>query len=84
MSAIRSAIHTISHEKGNKFVNEHDVLHELRQELLDYEEDLGEMKEIAESTGRNLKQTKGAARLFKMVNTVLGLAYTVVKKLETN
>merc|ERR1719270_1023426 len=78
-----SAIHTISHEKGNKFVNEHDVLHELRQELLDYEEDLGEMKEIAESTGRNLKQTKGAARLFKMVNTVLGRANTVVKKLET-
>ena len=83
LSAIRSAIHTISHEKGNKFVNEHDVLHELRQELLDYEEDLGEMKEIAESTGRNLKQTKGAARLFKMVNTVLGRANTVVKKLET-
>lgn len=41
------------------------------------------MKEIAESTGRNLKQTKGAARLFKMVNTVLGRANTVVKKLET-
>ena len=84
LSALRSAIHTITQEKGNKFVNEHDVLHELRQELVDYEEDLGEMKEIAESAGRkNLKQTKGAARLFKMVNTVLGRADTVVKKLET-
>merc|ERR1719516_180794 len=31
----------------------------------------------------NLKQTKGAARLFKMVNNVLGRADTVVKKLET-
>ena len=84
MSALRSAIETLTREKGNKYVNEHDVLHELRQELLDYEEDLGEMKEAAASAGRqNLKQTKGAARLFKMVNTVLGRADTVVKKLET-
>ena len=65
-------------------MTEHEVLHELRQELIDYEEDLGEMREAAMTAGRqNLKQTKGAARLFKMVNTVLGRAGTVVKKLET-
>ena len=63
---------------------EHDVLHELRQELVDYEEDLGEMQEAAKAAGRqNLKQTKGAARLFGLVNKVLGRADTVVKKLET-
>jgi hypothetical protein len=28
-------------EKGKSFVNEHDVLHEVKQELTDYEEDLG-------------------------------------------
>ena len=84
MSALRSAIEALTREKGSKYVTEHDVLHELRQELVDYEEDLGELKESAASAGRqNLKQTKGAARLFKMVNTVLGRADTVVKKLET-
>ena len=84
LSALRSAIQNITKNKGNKFIKEHEVLHELRQELVDYEEDLGEMKEAAESAGRkNLRQTKGAARLFKMVNTVLGRADTVVKKLET-
>ena len=84
LTALRSAIETITQEKGSKFVAEHDVLHELRQELLDYEEDLGEMQEVAKTAGRqNLKQTKGAARLFGMVNKVLGRADTVVKKLET-
>ena len=84
MEALTSAIKTISQEKGSKYVTEHEVLHELRQELIDYEEDLGEMREAAMTAGRqNLKQTKGAARLFKMVNTVLGRAGTVVKKLET-
>merc|ERR1712241_556550 len=74
---------TISREKGKTFMDEHEVLHELRQELTDYEEDLAEIKEVAESAGReNLKQTKGAARLFGMVNKVLGRADTVVKKLE--
>jgi hypothetical protein len=28
-------------EKGSGFVNEHEVLHEVKQELIDYEEDLG-------------------------------------------
>merc|ERR1719300_412850 len=83
LTALRAAIQSISKNKGKDFVQEHGVLHELRQELLDYEEDLGEMKEVAESTGRHLKQTKGAARLFKMVNTVLARADTVVNKLET-
>jgi len=84
LGALRSAIETIFQEKGSKFVTEHDVLHELRQELVDYEEDLGEMQEVAKTAGRqNLKQTKGAARLFGMVNKVLGRADTVVKKLET-
>lgn len=84
LTALRSAIETITQEKGSKFVAEHEVLHELRQELVDYEEDLGEMQEAAKAAGRqNLKQTKGAARLFGMVNKVLGRANTVVKKLET-
>ena len=65
-------------------MDEQEVLHELRQELTDYEEDLAEIQEMAESTGRkNLKQTKGAARLFGMVNKVLSRADTVVKRLET-
>merc|ERR1711902_275363 len=83
LGALRSAIETIYQEKGSKFVTEHEVLHELRQELVDYEEDLGEMQEVAKIEGRqNLRQTKGAARLFGMVNKVLGRADTVVKKLE--
>eukprot|EP00091_Calanus_sinicus_P011562 TRINITY_DN26123_c0_g1_i1.p1 TRINITY_DN26123_c0_g1~~TRINITY_DN26123_c0_g1_i1.p1 ORF type:complete len:253 (-),score=123.66 TRINITY_DN26123_c0_g1_i1:266-961(-) len=51
--------------------------------MADYDEDLGEMKEVAESTGRkNLKQTKGAARLFKKVNNMLGKADSVVNQLK--
>jgi len=84
LTALKSAMETISREKGKTFMDEHEVLHELRQELTDYEEDLAEIKEVAESAGReNLKQTKGAARLFGMVNKVLSRADTVVKKLET-
>ena len=83
LTALKSAMETISREK-NPLMDEHEVLQELRQELTDYEEDLAEIKEVAESAGRrNLKQTKGAARLFGMVNKVLSRADTVVKKLET-
>ena len=38
----RAAIEGIMKEKGSSFINEHDVLHEVKQELTDYEEDLGE------------------------------------------
>jgi hypothetical protein len=38
---LRAAIEGIMKEKGKSFVNEHDVLHEVKQELTDYEEDLG-------------------------------------------
>ncbi len=39
--AVRAAIEGIMKEKGRSFVNEHEVLHEVKQELTDYEEDLG-------------------------------------------
>ena len=51
---------------------------------MDYAEDVGEMKEVAEVAGREgLKQSKGAARLFKKVNSMLGKVDTVVVKLES-
>ena len=60
------------------------VLHELKQELVDYEEDVGQMAEVAASSGRKgLGQSKGAARLFKKVNSMLGKVDSVVTKLET-
>ena len=69
LSALREAIDALSQEKGQTFIREHDVLSDIKQELVDYEEDLGELKDVAESTGRKqLHQTKGAARLFKKVN----------------
>ena len=71
LSALREAIDALSQEKGQTFIREHDVLSDIKQELVDYEEDLGELKDVAESTGRKqLHQTKGAARLFKKVHTV--------------
>jgi len=55
----------------------------LKQEMVNYEEDLDEMQEVAESSGRqNLKQTKGAARLFKKMNNMLGKADSVVAQLK--
>ena len=82
LSALRSAIDAITKEKGKTYVSEHEVLSELKQEMVDYEEDLEEMKEVSETTGRkNLKQTKGAARLFTRMNKMLGRADAVVKKL---
>ena len=69
LSALREAIDALSQEKGQSFIGEHDVLSDIKQELVDYEEDLSELKDVAESTGRKqLQQTKGAARLFKKVN----------------
>ena len=60
-------------------------MQELRQELLDYEEDLGELKEIAEKSGRrHLNQSKGAARLFTRVNKMLSNLNNVVGKLEVS
>jgi len=59
------------------------VLSELKQEMGFYEENLGEMQEVAESSGRkNLRQTKGAARLFKKMNSMLGKADNVVAQLK--
>merc|ERR1712083_1184865 len=50
----------------------------------EYEEDLDEMQEVAESTGRkNLKQTKGAARLFKKMQNILNKTDLIVSKLQT-
>jgi len=83
LTALKSAIQTITLEKGNKFIGEHEVLSDLKQEMVDYEDDLGEMKEVAESSGRkNLKQTKGAARLFKKMNNMLIKADSVVANLK--
>ena len=76
LSALRDAIDALSQEKGQSFVGEHDVLADIKQELVDYEEDLGELKDVAESSGRKqMKQTKGAARLYKKV------IYTTAKNL---
>jgi len=84
LSALREAIDALSQEKGQTFIREHDVLSDIKQELVDYEEDLGELKDVAESTGRKqLHQTKGAARLFKKVNRIMGRMDTVVAKLKT-
>merc|ERR1719427_1984699 len=83
LTALKSAIQTITLEKGNKFIGEHEVLSDLKQEMGDYEETLDEMKEVAESTGRkDLRQTKGAARLFKKMNSMLSKADNVVAQLK--
>jgi len=84
MSALKSAIDTIYKEKGNSYFNEHEVMLELRQQLTDYEEDLGELKEQAELSGRkDLAQMKGAARLFTRVNKMLSNIDNVVSTLQT-
>ena len=47
------------------------------------QEDLGELTEAAEVSGRkDLRQTKGAARLFKRVNKMLNKMDNVVHSLE--
>jgi len=84
LSALRDAIDALSQEKGQSFVGEHDVLADIKQELVDYEEDLGELKDVAESSGRKqMKQTKGAARLYKKVNRIMSRMDTVVAKLKS-
>jgi len=84
LSALRDAIDALSQEKGQSFVGEHDVLADIKQELVDYEEDLGELKDVAESSGRKqMKQTKGAARLYKKVNRIMSRMDTVVTKLKS-
>jgi len=83
LKALRNAIENITLEKGMNYIGEHEILSELKQEMGDYEEVLDEMKEVAKSTGRrNLKQTKGAARLFKKMTNILGKADGVVAQLK--
>jgi LETM1 and EF-hand domain-containing protein 1 len=83
LNALKSALEGIVKEKGREYVAENESLQDLRQELLDYQEDLGELKEIAEKSGRShLNQSKGAARLFTRVNKMLGNLNNVVGKLE--
>merc|ERR550519_1313390 len=84
LSALREAFDALSQEKGQSFIGEHEVLSDIKQELVDYEEDLSDLKDVAESAGRKqLHQTKGAARLFKKVNRIMGRMDTVVAKLKT-
>merc|ERR1712142_1005050 len=84
LTALKSAIDAITLEKGKNYVSEQEVLSELKQEMVEYEEDLDEMQEVAESTGRkNLKQTKGAARLFKKMQNILNKTDLIVSKLQT-
>jgi len=84
LKAIKNAISAISKEKGSEFINEQEVLLDLKQELVDYEEDLGELNEQAALSGRrDLKQSKGAARLFSRVNKMLNSINDVVGKLES-
>jgi len=83
LSALKNALEGIVKEKGRDFVSEHDSLQELQQELLDYEEDLDELKQLAEKSGRkHLNQSKGAARLFSRVNKMLNNLNSVVGRLE--
>lgn len=83
IDALKKALAGIVKEKGFDYISENESLQELKQELLDYEEDLGELKEIAEKSGRrHLNQSKGAARLFSRVNKMLNNLNSVVKKLE--
>lgn len=83
LGALRSAIEALSLEKGQKYLGEHEVLHDIKQELVDYQEDLGDLQEAAQTSGRGLRQTKGAARLFKKVNRLMGRVDTVVAQLKT-
>merc|ERR1719320_1710285 len=84
LSALRDAIDALSQEKGQSFVGEHDVLADIKQELVDYEEDLGELKDVAESSGRKqMKQTKGAARLYESLHRSQKILDTVVAKLKS-
>ena len=41
LAALKNAIEAITKEKGKTFLQEHEVLLDLKQELTDYEEDLG-------------------------------------------
>jgi len=84
LAALKAAIENITNEKGKAFISDHQVLGDLKQELVEYVEDLDEMEEVKELAGRkNLKQGKGAARLFKKVNNMLGKLGGVVTKLES-
>lgn len=83
LEALRSAIETINTEKGSNYIVENEVLTELKQELSDYQDDLGELSETALKAGRkDLKQSKGAARLFKRVNKMLNKMDGLVQNLE--
>ncbi len=69
LADLRAAIDNL---KGEDSAQKRSIL-ELKKELLDYEEDLNDLKFIQAKAHRyNLQESKGAKRLFAKVNRMLG------------
>ena len=78
LSDIKSAIQSLGKDEKDEML----VLG-LKKELQDYEDDLEELKFVKAASGRSdLQESKGAKRLFGMVNRMLGKVDKLVHDLE--
>ncbi|XP_075222913.1 mitochondrial proton/calcium exchanger protein-like isoform X2 [Lycorma delicatula] len=78
LGVIENALDTISKEK-KKLIVEKEEIHELKEELAEYKEDVQDLKELHIV---EVKESKGAKRLFKVVNNLIGKLDDHVAKLE--
>lgn len=78
LGVLENALDTIGKEK-KKLIVEKEELHELKEELAEYKEDVQDLKEIPMV---EVKESKAAKRLFKVVNKMIGKLDDHVTKLE--
>ncbi|XP_050348594.1 mitochondrial proton/calcium exchanger protein [Nymphalis io] len=81
MEVIEDALEKLAEQKKSLLL-EKESIQELKGELLDYSEDVEEMQEIVKTKQADIKLTKGARRLYKAVNNMIGKLDSALIELE--
>ncbi|CAH0587092.1 unnamed protein product [Chrysodeixis includens] len=79
---IEDALEKLAEQKKSLLL-EKESIQELKTELLDYSEDVKEMQEIVKTKQADIKLTKGARRLYRAVNNMIGKLDAALVELET-
>lgn len=82
IEVIEDALEKLAEQKKSLLL-EKESIQELKVQLLDYNEDVKEMDEIVKTKQADLKLSKGARRLYKAVNNMIGKLDAALVTLET-
>lgn len=82
IEVIEDALEKLAEQKKSLLL-EKESIQELKGELLDYSEDVKEMHEIVKTKQADIKLTKGARRLYRAVNNMIGKLDAALVELES-